>query len=86
MTAKREETTESALCVGVASALVWGIALSFYALNLTPGEISWIQWSTQLLGGIVACLLVPLVWVRGASWVSARLSEARTREAAVRQG
>ncbi|HYO11643.1 MAG TPA: hypothetical protein VE685_00430 [Thermoanaerobaculia bacterium] len=87
MISKREESTDSALCVGVAAALVWGIALSFYALNLHPGEISWIQWGTQLLGGIVACLLVPLAWVRGAIWVSARLAaEARTRETAVEQG
>lgn len=86
MISKHEESTESALCVGVAAALVWGIALSFYALNLNPGEISWAAWGVQLLGGIVACLLVPLAWVRGALWVSGRLAEARTRETAVRQG
>jgi hypothetical protein len=83
---KHEESTESALCVGVAAALVWGIALSFYALNLNPGEISWMAWGVQLLGGIVACLLVPLAWVRGALWVSARLAETRTRQTAIRQG
>lgn len=80
MTAKREETTESALCVGLAAALIWGIALSLYALNLTSGEISWLQWGLQLLGGIAACLLVPLAWARGAIWVSARVTEARARE------
>lgn len=86
MADNRVETTESALCVGMAAALVWGIALSFYALNFQSGEISWIAWGIQLLGGIVACLLVPLAWVRGALWVSSRLAEARAREAAVRQG
>jgi nucleoside permease NupC len=80
-----EQTTESALCVGVAAALVWGIALSFHALNLTPGEISWMEWLAQLLGGIMACLLVPLAWVRGAFWVAAKLTEGRAREAALRQ-
>jgi hypothetical protein len=83
---KKEETTESALCVGVAAALVWGIALSVYALNLNPGEISWLAWGAQLLGGVLACLLVPLLWIRGAIWLSARLAEARTRATAVRQG
>lgn len=82
---RNEQTMESALCVGVAAALVWGIALSFYALNLHPGEISWITWGTQLLGGIAACLLVPLAWIRGTFWVSARLAGMRTRTA-VRQG
>jgi hypothetical protein len=85
VTGKREETTESALCVGVAAALVWGIALSFYALNFHSGEISWIAWGTQLLGGIAACLLVPLAWIRGALWISARLAGTRARTA-VRQG
>ena len=30
-------------------------------------------WGVQLLGGIVACLIVPLVFVRGREWVLARI-------------
>lgn len=86
MIRNNEQTTESALCVGVAAALVWGTALSFYALTLNPGEISWMEWGAQLMGGIVACLLVPLAWVRGAFWVAAKLAASRARETAVRRG
>lgn len=80
----REEATESALCVGTVTALVWGIALSLYAFHLGPGEVSWIEWGTQLFGGVLACLVVPLAWVRGAFWVTAKLGEGRARES-VRQ-
>lgn len=81
----REEATESALCVGTIAALVWGIALSFYALHASPGESSWIAWSAQLFGGVLACLAVPLAWVRCACWVTSKLSAVRAREEA-RQG
>ena len=81
----REEATESALCVGTIAAVLWGIALSLYAFHLSPGEISWIEWSAQLFGGVLACLVVPLVWVRGTFWLTAKLAQDRIREEA-RQG
>lgn len=73
-----DETAESALCVGMVAALIWGIGLSLYAFHLGPGEISWAQWSAQLVGGIVACLIVPLAWVRGTAWVTSRLGAERS--------
>ena len=81
----REEATESALCVGTIAALAWGIGLSLYAFRVSPGESSWIAWGAQLLGGVLACLVVPLVWIRCACWVTAKLGEVRAREEA-RQG
>lgn len=68
-----KETTESALCVGTIAALVWGIGLSLYGFHSGPGEISWALWGAQLLGGVLACLAVPLVFVHGRHWVLARL-------------
>ena len=69
----QDETTESALCVGIVAAVVWGIGLSLYGFYTGPGEISWTEWGAQLLGGIVACVLVPLVVVRGREWMAGRL-------------
>lgn len=69
----QDETTESALCVGIIAALVWGIGLSFYGFHQVPGQLSWATWSAQLIGGILACLVVPLVFVRGREWVLARI-------------
>jgi hypothetical protein len=77
----REEATESALCVGTVAALVWGIALSLYGFHLNSGDISWTQWGAQLFGGVLACLAVPILWVRGAFWVTSRLA-GRAREEA----
>lgn len=77
-----EEATESALCVGTIAALAWGIGLSLYGFHLNSGEISWTHWGAQLFGGVLACLAVPIIWVRGASWVTAKLGEARAREEA----
>ncbi len=69
----QDQTTESALCVGIVAAVVWGIGLSLYGFYLGPGEISWTTWGAQLLGGIGACVLVPLVVVRGREWVAGRI-------------
>jgi hypothetical protein len=69
----QDETTESALCVGIIAALIWGIGLSFYGLHQGPGQLSWTTWGAQLVGGILACLIVPLVFVRGREWVLARI-------------
>ncbi len=69
----QDETTESALCVGIIAALIWGIGLSLYGFHQVPGQLSWMTWSAQLVGGILACLIVPLVFVRGREWVLARI-------------
>jgi len=69
----QDEITESALCVGVIAALIWGIGLSLYGFHQEPGQLSWLTWSAQLLGGILACLIVPLAYVRGREWVLARV-------------
>ena len=69
----QDETTESALCVGIIAALIWGIGVSFYGFNQVPGQLSWATWSAQLVGGILACLVVPLVFVRGREWVLGRM-------------
>jgi len=69
----QDETTESALCVGIIAALIWGLGLSFYGFHQGPGEISWTVWGAQLIGGILACILVPLAFVRGREWVLARI-------------
>jgi hypothetical protein len=68
-----DELTESALCVGIIAALIWGVGLSLYGFHQSPGEVAWMTWGIQLLGGIVACLIVPLVFVRGREWVLARI-------------
>jgi len=74
---KMQGETESALCVGIIAALIWGIGLSLYGLHQGPGEISWLAWSVQLIGGIVACLLVPPACVRGRDWVLERIEQPR---------
>lgn len=71
----QDEITESALCVGIIAALIWGIGLSLYALHQGPGQLSWWTWSAQLIGGILACLIVPLVCVRGREWVVERIQQ-----------
>ena len=71
----QDETTESALCVGTIAALIWGIGLSLYGLHQGPAQISWALWSAQLIGGILACLLVPPAYVRGREWVLARMEQ-----------
>jgi len=72
----RDELTESALCVGTIAALVWGIGLSLYGFQSSE-QISWVAWGAQLIGGVVACLIVPLAFVRGREWVLARLHQPR---------
>jgi len=73
----QDEATESALCVGIIAALIWGIGLSLYSLNQGSGETSWFVWSAQLLGGILACLLLPPAYVRGREWVLTRIQPPR---------
>jgi len=60
-----DEAMESALCVGIVAALIWGVGLSYYGFHQPPGQLSWTTWGAQLLGGVLACLVVPLAFVRG---------------------
>jgi hypothetical protein len=71
-----DELTESALCVGIIAALIWGVGLSLYGFHQPPGEVAWMAWGVQFLGGIVACLIVPLAFVRGREWLLARVQGA----------
>jgi len=68
-----DQASEAALCVGIIAALIWGVGLSVYGFHQAPGELSWLQWGAQLLGGVLACLIVPLAFVRGRDWVLARI-------------
>lgn len=72
----RDETTESAICVGTIAALIWGIGLSFYGFQAS-GQTSWAAWGAQLIGGVLACLIGPLACVRGRGWVLARIQQPR---------
>jgi membrane protein DedA with SNARE-associated domain len=62
------------------AALIWGIGLSLYAFQFGSDEISWVQWSAQLVGGILACLIVPLAWVRGTAWLASRMGAQRSHQ------
>lgn len=68
-----DEIMESALCVGIIAALIWGIGLSLYGLQEGSEQLSWLAWGLQLLGGIVACVIFPPAVVLGRDWVLARL-------------
>lgn len=69
----QDQMSESALCVGIIAALIWGVGLSMYGFHQAQEQVSWLAWWAQLVGGIVACLIVPLAFVRGREWVLARI-------------
>lgn len=69
----QDQATESALCAGIMAAVVWGIGLSLYGFHQPPGQLSWLSWGAQLIGGVLVCVIAPLVFVRGREWVLARL-------------
>jgi hypothetical protein len=75
----RDERTESALCVGVVVAVLWGFATMVRGFFLGPLAISWEEWFLQLLGGVACALILPWVLVRGTDWISHRLEAARQR-------
>jgi hypothetical protein len=75
----KDQISEFALCIGIIAALVWGVSLSVYGFEQDPGALSWVQWGAQLLGGILACLIVPMAFVRGGQWVLARLQPQRAQ-------
>jgi hypothetical protein len=77
-----ESATESALCGGILVALLWGIGVSLRVFALGPQDISWAEWMTQLLSGVLACLVLPPVVVRGSVWVAARIEASRRRTSA----
>jgi hypothetical protein len=69
----QDQISESALCVGIVAALIWGMGLSVYGFNQPQEQLSWLAWGAQLVVGVVACLIVPLAFVRGGQWVAARI-------------
>lgn len=83
MEKRLDAATESALCGGILVALLWGIGVSLRGFVLGPQEISWTEWMTQLLSGVLACLIVPPVLVRGSVWVAARIEASRRRARAI---
>ena len=72
-----ESATESALCGGILVALLWGIGVSLRVFALGPQDISWAEWMTQLLSGVLICLILPPLVVRGTIWMAARASRRR---------
>jgi hypothetical protein len=77
-----ESATESALCGGILVALLWGIGVSLRVFVFGPQEISWAEWMTQLLSGVLAGVILPPVLVRGTVWVTARIEASRRRTSA----
>ena len=73
----RDQATESALCAGIVAAVVWGIGLSLYGYHQPPEQLSWLTWGAQLIAGVLACVVTPLLFVRGREWVLARLQAPR---------
>lgn len=82
MEKRLESATESALCGGILVALLWGIGVSLRVFALGPQDISWAEWMTQLLSGVLACLVLPPVVVRGTIWAAARIEASRRRTSA----
>ena len=79
MKEKLDAATESALCGGILVALLWGIGVSLRGFVLGPQEISWAEWMTQLMAGVLTGLLLPPAVVRGTAWVMARIDASRHR-------
>ena len=75
----KDERTESAFCIGVIVALLWGFGMMVRGFFLGALAISWEEWFLQLLGGIACALILPWVLVRGTDWISHRLEAARQR-------
>ena len=69
----KDERTESALCVGVITALLWGLGISVRGFLGDPLAITWMQWFLQLVGGILACLTLPWLLLRATDWISIRV-------------
>ena len=69
----RDELMEWALCIGILGALVWGIGLSLYGLHQESADLSWVVWGAQLIGGVLACLILPPAFVRCRAWVLAHI-------------
>jgi hypothetical protein len=75
---KLDAATESALCGGILVALLWGIGMSLRGF-MGPQEITWAEWMTQLMTGVLTGLLLPPALVRGMAWVMARIDASRRR-------
>lgn len=76
---------ESALCVGVIVALLWGLGISVRGFLLGPVSVSWTEWFLQLTGGVVCALTLPWLLVRATDWVSTRIEMVRRRTGRVPQ-
>ena len=81
MEKRLEFATESALCGGILVALLWGIGVSLRGFVLGPQEITWAEWMTQLLSGVLVCLVLPPVLVRATAWVASRIERRERRRA-----
>lgn len=79
MKEKLDAATESALCGGILVAVLWGIGVSLRGFVLGPQEITWAEWMTQLMAGVLTGLLLPPALVRGTVWVMARIDASRRR-------
>ena len=79
MKEKLDSATESALCGGILVALLWGIGVSLRGFVLGPQEITWAEWMTQLMTGVLTGLLLPPALVRGTAWVMARIDASKRR-------
>lgn len=79
MKEKLDNATESALCGGILVALLWGVGISLRGFVLGPLEITWAQWMTQLVAGVLAGLVLPPALVRGTVWVMTRIDASRRR-------
>jgi uncharacterized membrane protein (DUF441 family) len=75
---KLDAATESALCGGILVALLWGIGVSLRGF-MGPQEITWAEWMTQLMTGVLTGLVLPPALVRGTAWVMARIDASRRR-------
>lgn len=78
MKEKLESATESALCGGIVVALLWGIGMSLQGF-VGPQEITWAEWMTQLMAGMLAALVLPPALVRGTAWLLGRIEASRHR-------
>lgn len=79
MKEKLDAATETALCGGILVALLWGIGMSLRGFVLGPQEITWAEWMTQLMAGVLAGLVLPPALVRGTAWVMSRMDASRRR-------
>ncbi len=79
MESRLEPATETALGTGILIAILWGIGVSLRAFSLAPDEVSWGEWMIQIVSGALAGVTLPVVILRAAAWVAARIEASRSR-------